>query len=154
IAGGEIAYSAAAFFWIVRLALAWRHKSLAEMLHSSPLDLPILFYLVFCGLSAALSPLPVSSWEGMRKVSLVFLALLVAHNVPTASRAKQLLALLFLAGLASVGWGVWQYAFGIGLRVHNPSPAFARAGVQDQDVILRVDGKEILRPAQFIAHLN
>ncbi len=151
IAASHIAYAGAAFAWVLRLAFVRR-----GILKKSPLDLPILIYLLACAISTLLSPLPVSSWEGMRKVALIFLVLLVAHNVPNVRRAKQLLALLFLSSLVGVAWAGWNYAEGVGLRIHNPLPGtvFYRAGIRDNDVILRVDGRNVEKPQEFLRRLN
>lgn len=151
IAAAHIAYTGAALAWLLRVVLVRR-----GVLRSSPLDVPILVWWLLCAVSATLSPLPASSWEGMRKVGLVFLVLVVAHNVPNTRRAKQLLALLFFSGLTTVAWAGWQYAAGVGLRVHNPKPGtgFYRAGLQDNDVVLRVDGRLIRQPEQFLEHLH
>jgi O-antigen ligase len=150
IAGATIAYSGAALAWVLRLA--WVRKG---QLQSSPLDLPILIYWLLCAVSAVVAPLPISSWEGMRKVNLIFLAILVAHNVPTLRRARRLVSLLFLAALVSVAWAVWQITVGVGLRVTkvNPDSAFFRAGVRESDVILRVDGRPVRDPASFFNYL-
>src|SRR5438128_74317 len=98
-AAAFIAYSGAALAWLIRLALVREGQ-----LHRSPLDLPILIYWLLCALSAAVSPLPASSWEGMRKVDLVFLAIVVAHNIPTLRRAQQLVGVLVLSTLVSVAY--------------------------------------------------
>ncbi len=82
IAASHIAYAGAAFAWVLRIALVRRGA-----LKSGPLDLPILIYLLLCTVSTLLSPLPGSSWEGMRKIALIFLVLVVANNVPNARRA-------------------------------------------------------------------
>src|SRR5260370_15418733 len=111
IAASHIAYAGAAFAWVLRLAFVRRGA-----LKSSPLDLPILIYLVLCAVSTLLSPLPISSWEGMRKIALIFLVLVVAHNVANARRAKQLLAVLFLSSLAAFAWGGWGESGWGGLR--------------------------------------
>jgi O-antigen ligase len=151
IAGAHIAYAGAALAWVLRLALVRR-----GILTSSPLDLPILLYLSLCAVSTLVSPLPASSWEGMRKVTLIFMVLLVAHNVPNSRRAKQLLAILFLSGLAGVIWAGWEYVDGVGLRIHNPVPgaAFYQAGIRDNDVILQVDGHSIEKPKELLQRLN
>jgi hypothetical protein len=147
IAASHVAYAGAAFAWVLRLAFVRRGG-----LRSSPLDFPILIYLILCALSTLVSPLPASSWEGMRKVALIFLVLVVAQNVPNARRAKQLLAVLFLSSLAAAAWAGWNYAYGVGLRIHSPRPDsnFYRAGLRDDDVILRVDGRNIENPQQFL----
>jgi hypothetical protein len=151
IAASHIAYAGAAFAWVLRLALVRR-----GMLKSSPLDLPILIYLFLCTVSTLLSPLPVSSWEGMRKVALIFLVLVVAHNVPNARRTKQLLAVLFVSSLAAATWAGWNYVDGVGLLVHNPMPGTTSygAGLRDGDVILRVDGHNLEKPQDFLRRLN
>jgi O-antigen ligase len=151
IAASHIAYAGAAFAWVLRLALMRR-----GMLKSSPLDLPILAFLFLCILSTLLSPLPASSWEGMRKIALIFLVLLVAHNVPNVRRAKQLLAVLFLSSLAAAAWAGWNYIDGVGLRIHNPQPdtSFYRAGIRDNDVILRVDGHSVENPQDFLRRVD
>jgi O-antigen ligase len=151
IAAAYIAYSGAALAWILRLA--WGR---GKMLHRSPLDLPILIYWLLCTASAIHSPLPLSSWEGMRKVNLVFLAILVAHNVPTPKRAKQLISVLFLGALVSVAFAAWQMTAGVGLHVSdvNPRGVFYQSGIRDGDVILRVDGRIIRDPGQFLNYLT
>lgn len=151
IAGATLAYSGAAVAWVARLGLVRKGK-----LQRSPLDLPILVYWLLCAISAALSPLPASSWEGMRKVGLIFLVLVVANNVRSLRRVQQLMAALFFATLVSAAYAGWQYVGGVGLRVHGPQPnsIFFRAGVRDDDVIVRVDGHLLRTPNQFLSYLN
>jgi len=151
IAGTEIAYACAALAWLARLAIVRR-----GVLQSSPLDLPILVYLLLCTISTLLAPLPASSWEGMRKVSLVFVLLVVAHNIPSVRRAKELVAVLFFGALVSIAYTGWNYAAGIGLRVYEPRPdsVFYRAGIHDKDLFLRVDDRFIRTPQEFVKHLE
>lgn len=151
IAAAFIVYSGAALVWLIGIALSRR-----GVLQHSPLDLLILIYWLLCAMSAALSPLPASSWEGMRKVNLVFLAIVVAHNAPSLRRAKQLVGVLFFATLISVGYAAWQLATGVGLRVSGltTDSVFFRAGVRDNDVILRVDDRLFRRPNKLLAYLR
>ena len=151
IAASHVAYAGAALAWVLRLTLVRRGA-----LKSSPLDLPILVYLLLCAVSTLVSPMPASSWLGMRKVALICVVLVVAHNVPNARRAKQLLAVLFLSSLAAAAWAGWNYVGGVGLRVHNPQPGtvFYRAGLRDQDAILRVDGHNLESPGEFLRELD
>ena len=151
IAATEIAYGVAALAWLARLGLIRK-----GVLHSSPLNLPILIYWLLCALSASLSPVAGVSWGGMNKVNLIFLVLVVAHNILSIGRARQLVALLLLSGLASVAHTGWQYAVGVGLRVHTPAQdsGFHRAGIRDNDILVRVDGRLIRQPEQFLAHLR
>src|SRR5580692_4552390 len=99
IAASHVTYAGAALAWVLRLALVRR-----GMLKSSPLDLPMLIFLLLSVVSTIVSPLPASSWEGMRKIALIFIVLLVAHNVSNSRRAKQLLAVLFVSSLGAAGW--------------------------------------------------
>ena len=151
IAATHISYAGAALAWLARLVVVRRRG-----LCSSPLDLPILIYLVLSALSALQSPLPVSSWEGFRKVALVCVVLVVAQNVRTLDRARQLVSVLLLSGLVTVAWTLWMYAGGVGLHVlgPGPDPAWFRAGLRKGDVILRVDGRRLTTPQQFLAHLR
>jgi O-antigen ligase len=151
IAAAFIAYSLLALAWLIRLALA--HKG---VLQRSPLDLPILIYWLLCTVSTLLSPLPASSWEGMRKVDLVFLAIVVAHNIPTLRRAKELLGVLLLGTLVSIVFAGWQMVAGVGLHVRNlkEDSVLFRAGIRNEDVILRVDKHLIRRPENFLKYLR
>jgi hypothetical protein len=92
----------------------------------------------------------------MRKIALIFIVLLVAHNVSNSRRAKQLLAVLFVSSLGAAGWAMWNYVDGVGLRIHNPEPGttFYRAGLREADVILRVDGHSVERPQEFLQRVD
>src|SRR5260370_41691946 len=103
IAASHIAYAGAAFAWVLRLSLGRRGA-----LKSSPLDLPILIYLVLWSASTLLSPLPISSWEGIRKIALIFLVLVVGHNVANARRAQQLLAGFFFSFFSPFSCSGWR----------------------------------------------
>jgi O-antigen ligase len=149
IAATHIAYAAAAVTWLARLVIM-RGRSL----HRGPLDLPILIYLVVCAVSATQSSLPVSSWEGMLKVLLVCVVLVFAQNVPTLARARQLVTVLMLSALVTVGWSLWLYAAGVGLKVINFDLPWYNAGLRRGDIILSVDGRRLTTPQQFLAHLG
>src|SRR5580704_9392238 len=151
IAASHVTYAGAALAWVLRLALVRRGT-----LKSSPLDLPMLIFLLLSVVSTIVSPLPASSWEGMRKIALIFIVLLVAHNVSNSRRAKQLLAVLFVSSLGAAGWAMWNYVDGVGLRIHNPEPGttFYRAGLREADVILRVDGHSVERPQEFLQRVD
>lgn len=151
IAATHISYAGAVLFWTVRLMLVR-----GTGLRSSPLDFPILVYWLLCALSSSLSPAVALSWGRMRAVGLVFLVLVVAHNVPGLRRAKQLVAVLLFSGLVTVGYTGWQYLAGIGLYVRQVASdsAFYRAGIRANDFILRVDGRRIVQPESFLAHLR
>jgi len=151
IAESHIAYAALALVWIIRLLVT----RLAG-LESSSVDLPILIFLAWTALASSLSPAPELSWLGMRKVNLIFLVLLVAHNVRSTKRAKQLAAALLFSGLFTVGWTGWQYLAGIGLEVNQVGTAtpFYRAGIRNGDLVLRVDGHVFRKPESFLAYLE
>ncbi|HEV2350779.1 MAG TPA: O-antigen ligase family protein [Terriglobia bacterium] len=151
IAAAFIAYSMLALAWLIRLALAPK-----GILRSSPLDLPILIYWLLCALSAAVSPLPASGWEGMRKVDLVFLAIVVSHNIPTLNRARQLVGVLLLGTLVSVAYAGWQFAAGVGLHVRDlkQDSVLFQAGIRNDDVILRVNNQIFRRADSFLNYLG
>src|SRR5205085_11718550 len=58
--------------------------------------------------------------------------------------------------LVAFAWAGWEYAEGVGLRIHNPQPGstFYRAGVRDNDVIMRVDGGSIEKPQEFLRRVD
>jgi hypothetical protein len=151
IAATHVVYAVAAAAWLARLAIV-RGRGL----RSGPLDLPILIYLLICAVSTLMSPFPASSWEGMRKVALVCIVLVVANNVPSLARVKQLIAVLLLSGLASVAWSLWLYGAGVGLHVVQlrPDSPWYRDGLRKDDVILSVDGHRIATPQKFLADLQ
>jgi len=151
IAGAEIAFAVAGACWLVRVAILRR-----DTLQSSPLDVFILIFWVLCAISALLSPLPASSWEGMRKILLIFLVLLIAHNVPSPKRTRQFLAVIFLAGLISVGYSAWQYIGGAGARVVtcDPDGLVYQAGIRPGDVIVSAGDRHIRGPEGFLAVLK
>jgi hypothetical protein len=150
MAASHTFYAGAALAWLARLAIV-RGRGL----RGGPLDLPILIYLVLSAVSILMSPLPVSSWEGMRKVALVCLVIVVSQNV-SFSHARRLVGVLLFSGLLTVGWTFWLYATGVGLRVIAPAPGsvWTRAGLQDRDVIIRVDGRRLSDPNQFLEYLR
>jgi hypothetical protein len=151
IAATHIAYAAAAVAWLARLAIV-RSRGL----HRGPLDLPILIYLVVCTISTIQSPLPVSAWEGMRKVLLVCVVLVFSQNVPALARAKQLFGVLVVSALVTVAWSVWLYVGGVGLRITGvgSGQAWQDAGLRSGDVLLQVDNQRLTTPLQFLAHLR
>lgn len=151
IAATHIAYAAAAVTWLMRLAIV-RGRGL----HRGPLDLPILIYLIVSAVAVAQSPLPISSWEGMRKVALVCVVLIFAQNVPSLARAKQLFTVLVVSALVTVGWSVWMYLGGVGLHVtgFGSDQGWSATGLQKGDIILSVDGRRLTTPQQFLTYLN
>jgi len=151
IAGGEIAFSAAALCWLARLVFLGR-----GILRGSPLDGFILAFWSLCGLSAALAPLPASSWEGMRKIALIFLVLVVAHNIPNPHITRRLLAVLFLGGLVSVAYAGWQLAAGVGLGVvtSDPDGPAYQAGIRPGAVIVSVNGRRLRKPEELLTLLQ
>src|SRR6185436_1336576 len=116
----------------------------------------ILVYWLMCALSAVMSDYPGSSWEGMRKIALIFLALVVAHNIANRERTRQVLALLFLGGLVTVAAAAWQAAAGVGLWVvaSDSDGAAARAGIRPGAVIISADGHRVTNPDDFLALLR
>lgn len=88
----------------------------------------------------------------MRKIALIFLVLVIAHNVPDPKRTRQFVALLFLAGLVSVGYSAWQYAGGVGVNVItcDPDGPAYEVGIRPGDVIIAAGGHQVHSPAAFL----
>jgi O-Antigen ligase len=151
VAATHICYAAAAVAWLIRLLIV-RGRGL----RSSPLDLPILIYLLLCAVATLNSSVPVSSWEGMRKVALICAVLVVSQNIPSLARAKQLVTILLVSGLVSVVWTLWLFGAGVGLHVVRlqPDSVWYRAGVRTDDVVLSVDGHRLETSNELLSYLR
>jgi O-antigen ligase len=94
IFAAEIFLSLGLVVWIVRIV---RRQS---VLTSTPLDGPVLAFVVWTLLSAAFSPDPVTSHEGAKKLVLFAALYLVIDSLRTENDRGRLLNALLLGGLA------------------------------------------------------
>jgi hypothetical protein len=145
IAATQIAYSGALLFWIAGLVLG-RHK-----LEPQRLVLPLLAYLSLTAISTALSYEPALSWERMKSVALVLIAVLFAQNLRSLRQVKILVALLIGSCVVNVAYTGWQYAAGIGVKLTQVAAGtpLAQAGLQSGDIIQVVNGRRIRDPEEW-----
>lgn len=139
IAGTQIAWAFALFFWIVR-AIFVRPK-----FSSSGFDLAVITFVGLSILSAVFSYEPEVSMRKLVGVSLVTIVYLVSANVSDLKTVRWLTAILIFSGLISVAYVLGTLAIGKNLKVTKltaDSPLRV-AGVEEGDTILKVDGQEI-----------
>lgn len=145
IAATQIAYSGALLFWLAGLVLG-RHK-----LEPQRLVLPLLAYLSLTAISTALSYEPALSWEKMRSVALLLIAVLFAQNLKSFRQIKILAALLIGSCVVNVAYTGWQYTAGIGVKLLQVAPGspLAQAGLQSGDIIQGVNGRRTRDPDEW-----
>src|SRR5512146_888689 len=111
VKGTQHLWHAAFFLWLVKLAVERRRP------WPQPLTLPILVFIVLSGISSAVSPFAMASWDRMKIVCLVLIAVLFAQNVRTLRQMKWIVALLLFSATVSAGVTGWQYLGGYGVQV-------------------------------------
>lgn len=145
IKGANHAFKAALILWL--MAVIFGGKRIVRQ----PLALPLLFYVLFSGISSALSAAPLLSWDRMKIVGLVLVVFLVlAQNLKTAGEVRVLVVVFVISAVFSAGLTAWQLTVGIGARITAlaPDTALARAGVSPGDLIASVNGHAIYTPEQ------
>src|SRR5690349_8436510 len=75
IKGSQHAWQIALLLWMMALALG-RRRPIPQ-----PLSGPLLAFVVFSGISTALSPDPYLSWDRMKVVCLLLVGIVVAQNL-------------------------------------------------------------------------
>jgi hypothetical protein len=145
IAAAQIAYSAALWLWLAGLALG-RHK-----LQPQRLILPVFVFLSLTVLSSMVSMDPALSWERMKSVALLLIAVLFAQSLTSLRQVKILAALLIGSCLVNVAYTGWQYTAGIGVRLLQVAPGspLAAAGLQPGDIVQAVNGRRIRDPGEW-----
>ncbi len=142
VKGTHHAYEAIVLLWLIKLAVE-RRRPLPQ-----PLALPMLVFLVLSALSTALSPTPILSWDRMKIVGLILMAVVVGQNIKTLRQMKWMAALLLFSAAVSAGITGWQYLGGYGvalLKVPDGSP-LALAGIQPGDVVQSINGHGVHSP--------
>ncbi len=136
VKGTHHAYEAAVVAWAVKLALDRRRP------YPIPLAAPILTFLVLSAISTALSPVPLYSWDRMKIVGLIFVAIVFAENLRSVRQLRWIVALLLFSAAVSAGITVWQYLGGYGVQMlwFPPDSPLAMTGVQPGDVVQKLDG--------------
>jgi O-antigen ligase len=149
--GAVNCFRAATVFWLI-LICAGKRK-----LCRQPLGLPLVFFLLFSGISTALSSEPLLSWGRMRTVTLLLLAVVMFQSLSSLRQLKILAGLLLGACLVSVIHTGWQYTFGIGVRPvgdRTLSVPLATLGLEPDDIIIRINGNSTRTPQQLFSLLD
>lgn len=150
IAGTQIAWALALFFWIVR-AVFIRPK-----FSTSGFDLAIIAFVGLSILSAVFSYAPEVSMRKLVGVSLVTIVYLVSANIREIKTIRWLTAILVFSGLISVAYVLGSFAIGKNLKVvqlASDSP-LRTAGVQEGDTILTANGRAVNSPADIAQSID
>lgn len=134
------AFYTALLLWVIRMIRRRRLDYTA-----SPLDWPLMAFVILTGLSAVFSYERSVSVEKLGSVSLVLIYFLVAQQVRTRALAKALVILMLASCLVNVGYVFWQKVQGRGLKIvqMQPESPLAAAGLAVGDVILDVDERSV-----------
>jgi hypothetical protein len=146
IKGARRAWMAAFVTWLITLAV--RRTRMFEQ----PLVLPMLAYVVFSGISTAMSYDPYLSWGHMKLVCYGPLVCTVfAQNLSRLSQVRTLVILLLLSATSAACFTAWQYTYGLGVRVKfiSPQTQLFLAGIRTDDIIVGIDGHAIHTPKQL-----
>jgi O-antigen ligase len=145
VKGMQHTYKVALLLWVTALALGLR-KALPQ-----PLASPLFLYLVLSAVSTILSPTPVLSWDRMKIVVLLLVAIVFAQNLGSLKQIKFLVSVLLFSSVLSAGYTAWQYAAGIGVKVTGlpAGSELANAGIATGDIIRSIDGHQVRTPEQF-----
>ena len=131
----EFAYSLALVLWVVRILLR------RERPKPQPLVAALLAFLLLSALSSLLSSAPALSWDRMKSVGLLIVAVLVAQNIRNLRQVRSLVVVLLFCSFLSAAYNAWLYAYGIGATMPNPCPAMASLGALPGDTIAAVNGR-------------
>jgi hypothetical protein len=146
IKGAERAWKIAFVLWLLKLA--------TERLRpfKQPLAAPLLAYVTLSGISTLLSPDPCLSWDRMKFVCLILVAILFAQNLKRLSQVRWLVVLLVLSGFAAALYTGWQYTYGVGVRLSEIAPAsrLSQLGFLPGDIITTFDGQTVHSPDQLV----
>jgi O-antigen ligase len=150
IKGSQHAWQIAFLLWLLTLAIARRRP------FPQPLSAPLLLYVTFSGISTMLSPDPLFSWDRMKIVCLVLIAIVFAQNLYRLQQVRTLVYLLILSGVAAAGFTAWQYTHGVGVKVwyNTLGPPIWQVHIFPDDIITRVDGSVVHTPAELERVLN
>ncbi len=142
VKGTHHAYEAAVVFWAIKLLIERRRPL------PIPLAAPMLAFLVLSAMSTALSPTPILSWDRMKIVGLIFIAIVFAENLRSIRQIKWIVACLLFSAAVSAGITGWQYAGGYGVELlwFPPNSPLALTGVQPGDVVQKLNGHGIHSP--------
>src|SRR5271157_4702166 len=150
IKGSQHAWQIAFLLWLLTLAIERRRPFL------QPLSAPLLLFVIFSGISTILSAEPLFSWDRMKIVCLVLVAIVFAQNLHRLRQVRTVISLLILSGVAAAGFTAWQYSYGVGVKVwyNTLGPPIWLAHIFPDDIITRIDGHSVHTPADLVRVLN
>src|SRR5271157_1369302 len=133
IKGAERSWKIAFVLWLLKLAIQGARP------YRQPLAAPLLAYVTLSAISTMLSPDPYLSWDRMKLVCLVLIAILFGENLKRLSQVRILVLLLVASGFAAAGFTAWQYTYGVGVQVKQmrPSTPLAKTNIRIDDVITK-----------------
>ena len=145
IKGSQHAWQIAFLLWLLALVIR-RQRPFPQ-----PLSAPLLAYVVLSGVSTMLSANPYLSWERMKIVCLLLVAIVVAQNVHRLTQVRTLVYLLIASGVAAAAFTAWQYTYGIGVRVSYTAPgtAISQSHLFPGDIITRINDQPVHTPAEL-----
>jgi len=145
IKGSQHAWQIAFLLWLAAL-LFQRQRPFPQ-----PLAAPLLAYVVCSGISTALSPDPMLSWDRMKIVCLVLVAIVFAQNLHRLKQVRTVVYLLILSGVAAAAFTAWQYTYGVGVKLSGmpPNSPLVQAHVLPGDIVTYVEGQRIHTPGQL-----
>ena len=150
IAATNIGWITGLFFWLIRAIVRPRPKFVR-----TPLDSALLAFWGWCLLSCVFSYAPDLSFDRWRVLTLFPIAYLVANNIRTVKTVQWLTGALIFAAMVTVGWTFLERGIGRGVQVFGVAPTgvLARAGVQDGDTLLKINGQRFWEPEELVTAL-
>ncbi len=150
IKGSQHSWQIAFLLWLLTLAMERRRP------FPQPLSAPLLLYVIFSGISTVLSAEPLFSWDRMKIVCLVLVAIVFAQNLHRLRQVRMIVYLLILSGVAAAGFTAWQYTYGVGVKVWYTTlgPPIWQAHLVPDDIITQIDGQRVHTPADLERVLN
>lgn len=114
IAGAQTAIVVALFAWLARM-LVWGRIGFVR----TPLDLPILAYLITQVISVAFSPFKAHSLLALKEEWLLLVFFLITNNVEGEGKAKKLFTILISVSALVGFYAIWQHYSGMDLYRHR-----------------------------------
>jgi len=145
IKGSQHAWQIAFLLWLLSLAVGRRRP------FPQPLSAPLLAFVLLSGISTALSPDPMLSWDRMKIVCLVLVGIAFAQNLRRLTHVRTIVYLLILSGVAAAAFTAWQYTYGVGVKVFYTTggPPIWLAHIVPDDIITAIDGRAVHTPAEL-----
>jgi len=110
IAGAQTAVEVGLLAWVVRIVLSGRAR-----LVYTPLNLPILAYVVTQVISVAFSPYQAQSLRALGEEWLLLVFFLIANNVEGEEKVKKLFGILISVSTLVALYAIWQHYSGLDL---------------------------------------